>query len=127
MANREIRSLLLGANIPRWERIASMFAGAALAGVALGTRSLGAALRALGGAAATGLVLRGVSGRSGLYRMRAVRKGIEVRRAITIEATPAEVYALWRDLRNLPRFMEHVKFIEIEDERVSRWVIQEGP
>lgn len=132
-SNRDIRSRIVGINVPRWERIASVVLGGGLAGVGIarvaGVRrsergiASGVALGILGIA----LLGRGLSGRSGLYRMRAVRKGIEVRRAVTIQCTPREVYELWRDLRNLPRFMEHVKSIEIETDRVSRWRVAEGP
>jgi uncharacterized membrane protein len=62
-----------------------------------------------------------------MYRMRAVRKGVEVRRSVTIQCTPMEVYELWRDLTNLPRFMEHVTRIDVESERISTWTVQEGP
>jgi len=130
--NSDIRSRIAGVNIPRWERIAGAILGGGLVGLGLGgaiqRRSVGG--RLAGSTLATlgaGLLVRGLSGRSGVYRMRAVRKGIEVRRAITIQATPAEVYELWRDLANLPRFMEHVKSVVVESERISRWTIQEGP
>lgn len=131
MENRDIRSRIVGTNVPRWERIASAIIGTGLASAgALGVtrRSLGMSLGGgLLAAVGAGLVIRGVTGRCAVYRMRSLSKGIEVRRAVTIQATPEEVYAVWRDLRNLPRFMEHVKSVEIEDERISRWVIQEGP
>ena len=132
MENRDFRSRIAGVNIPRWERIAGAVIGGGLASIgiirAIQRRTFagtvgGSAIAALG----AGLFVRGVAGRSGIYRMRALRKGIEVRRAITIQATPGEVYELWRDLTNLPRFMEHVKSVEIEDDRISRWTVQEGP
>lgn len=123
MADRVIRSRLVGVNIPRGERVASVAIGSVLATLGLRRRSLaGYLLAAVGG----GLVVRGVTGRSALYRMRALRKGIEVRRAITVQASPREVYDLWRDLRNLPRFMEHVASVELEPRGISRWTIEEN-
>ena len=131
--NRHIRSRIVGVNVPRWERVASVVAGGGLAGwgitriagIGMKQRSiLTGALLTLAGAA---LLERGVSGRCGVDRMRSVRKGISVRRAITIQCTPLEVYELWRDLRNLPRFMEHVSSIEIISDKISRWRIDEGP
>ena len=59
--------------------------GGALA--ALGVRHKSVALAIAGSALAT----RGVLGRCPVYRMRAVRKGIEVRRAVTIQATRQEI------------------------------------
>jgi uncharacterized membrane protein len=122
--HRGIRNRLVGVNVPRWERIASAVVGGAVAALGIRRRSLaGGMLAAVG----VGLVVRGVTGRCGIYRMRSVRKGIEVRRAVTIQCTPMQVYDLWRDLTNLPRFMEHVTSIELESDRVSKWIVREGP
>lgn len=131
--NRDIRSRIVGVNVPRWERIASAFVGGGLAGwgitriAGIGMKERSIASGALTTLAGAYFLERGISGRCGLYRMRAVRKGISVRRAVTIQCTPQEVYELWRDLRNLPRFMEHVKSIEVLSDRVSRWRVEEGP
>jgi uncharacterized membrane protein len=130
-SNRDIRSRIAGINVPRWERVASVVIGgglasaglAQIAGVRLRRGVLGGVVLALVGA---GFVARGITGRSGLYRMRAVRKGIEVRRAVTIQATPQQVYAMWRDLRNLTQFMSHVKSIDLVGDGVSRWRVEEG-
>ncbi len=131
--NRDIRSRIVGTNIPRWERIASVVLGTGLVGAGV-ARIAGVRMKERGivggialGLAGFALFGRGITGRSGLYRMRSVRKGIEVRRAVTIQCSPQEVYELWRDLRNLPRFMEHVESIEIESDGVSRWRVAEGP
>jgi uncharacterized membrane protein len=123
--DRVIRSRIIGKNVPRYERVASVLLGGVLAGVGLRRGGLsGLTLTVLAG----GLVVRGVTGRCALYRMRALRReGIEVRRAVTIQCSPQEVYDLWRDVRNLPRFMAHVTAVEPESSTVSRWEIQEGP
>jgi uncharacterized membrane protein len=119
-----IRGRLVGKNIPTGERIATGLVGGAIIALGASRRSVaGAALAALGAA----LVARAVVGRSQLYRMRALRKGIQVRRAITIQASPSEVYEVWRDLPNLPRFLQHVKSVTMESPTISRWVIEEGP
>lgn len=122
--DRVIRSRYRGKNVPRWERLASAIAGGTLVAVGLRRGSLGGiALASLGGA----LLVRGATGRCPAYRMRAVRKGLEIRRAITIQCSPGEVYELWRDLRNLPRFMQHVRWIDVDDQGISTWTITEGP
>lgn len=122
--DRVIRSRYRGKNVPRWERLASALVGGGLvaAGVRRGSLA-GTALAALG----TALIVRGASGRCPAYRMRALRKGIEVRRAITIQCSPSEVYELWRDLRNLPRFMQHLQWIDVDPQGISTWTIKEGP
>jgi uncharacterized membrane protein len=48
-------------------------------------------------------------------------RGIEVRETTTIAAPAEALYMFWRDLRNLPRFMEHLLAVEVVDERRSRW------
>jgi uncharacterized membrane protein len=45
---------------------------------------------------------------------------IHVRKAITINREPAEVYRFWHDLQNLPRFMENIDSIRVANGR-SRW------
>jgi uncharacterized membrane protein len=119
-----IRSRLVGINVPPGERIASVAIGGALAIMGARRHSLGGALLALVGG---GLLVRGITGRCAFYRIRSARKGVQVRRAVTVQATPKAVYELWRDLRNLPRFMAHVSSIEVEDHGISRWVVDQGP
>ena len=46
---------------------------------------------------------------------------IRVRKAITVSTTPAEAYRLWRNLENLPRFMDHLEAVVVFDERRSHW------
>jgi uncharacterized membrane protein len=58
---------------------------------------------------------------------RSPRAGIEARRAVTIQRTRDDVYRLLRRLDNLPKFMEHVTEVRVDDERTSHWAIKEGP
>ncbi len=46
---------------------------------------------------------------------------IRVKKAITINTSAAEAYGLWRNLANLPRFMDHLEAVVILDERRSHW------
>ncbi|MBV9870066.1 MAG: SRPBCC family protein [Frankiaceae bacterium] len=48
--------------------------------------------------------------------------GKPVRKSITIGRSPGEVYAYWRQLENLPRFMRHLEEVDELDERRSHWV-----
>jgi len=52
--------------------------------------------------------------------------GHSVRKAITINKPVEEVYAFWRDLDNLPRFMRHIESVERISEQRSRWRMR-GP
>src|SRR5262245_47565815 len=51
-------------------------------------------------------------------------KGLKVEKSITINAPPSEVYAFWRRLENLPRFMHHIEAITERDNRRSHWVVK---
>jgi uncharacterized membrane protein len=42
--------------------------------------------------------------------------------SLIINSQPQRVYEFWRQLDNLPRFMQHLASVEVVDERVSRWV-----
>jgi uncharacterized membrane protein len=44
-------------------------------------------------------------------------------RTFTINRPRAELYAFWRDLTRLPRFMENVESVTILDDRRSHWVV----
>jgi uncharacterized membrane protein len=45
-------------------------------------------------------------------------------RTVTINRPRAELFAYWRDLTNLPAFMDNVERIEMLDGRRSRWVVK---
>jgi uncharacterized membrane protein len=46
---------------------------------------------------------------------------VHFKRAITINRPPGELYAFWRDFRNLPRFMTHLQAVQVIDDRHSHW------
>jgi uncharacterized membrane protein len=46
--------------------------------------------------------------------------------SIATAKTPEECYRFWRDLKNLPRFMENLRSVQAMDERRFHWVAQ-GP
>lgn len=46
--------------------------------------------------------------------------GVEVTRSVTVNRSPEEVYGFWRNFENLPRFMAHLKSVEVQGSR-SRW------
>lgn len=118
-----MRNRIVGVNVPPTERLVSGVLGAAL--IALGVRraSIGGALVAGIGALAAG---RALTGRCPVSRARAIRKGLQVRRAVTIQATPRQIYDLCSDPTNLPKFMRHVKSVTREGEGLTRWVVEEA-
>jgi uncharacterized membrane protein len=46
-----------------------------------------------------------------------------VGRSVTIDRPRDELYAFWRDFKNLPMFMHNVQEVAIQDARRSHWVI----
>jgi uncharacterized membrane protein len=47
-----------------------------------------------------------------------------VGRTVTINKPRAELYAFWRDFRNLARFLENIERVDVGDDRRSHWVIK---
>lgn len=46
---------------------------------------------------------------------------VRIERAVTINRTLDDVYAFWRNFANLPRFMRHLREVEVLGDRRSRW------
>jgi uncharacterized membrane protein len=46
-----------------------------------------------------------------------------VGRSVTIDKPREQLYAFWRDFKNLPVFMHNVKSVAVIDQRRSHWVI----
>src|SRR3954449_12524899 len=46
---------------------------------------------------------------------------MHVRKAITINRPPEEVYRYWHDFENLPRFMSHLEAVQVTGARRSHW------
>lgn len=49
---------------------------------------------------------------------------MHVRGSVGIEVSPRHCYLFWRDLENLPKFINHLESVEVLSERRSRWVIK---
>lgn len=88
-----------------------------LAGLALAARSVGNP----GGQSGGGLL-------SNLLGSRSPGRGqrIDLEKTIRIDAAPEDVYELWTNYENFPRFMSHVVEVRDTGRRRSHWVVQ-GP
>ena len=51
---------------------------------------------------------------------------VQVKKSITINRSPEEVYQFWREFQNLPRFMNDLESVQITGEKRSHWVAR-GP
>jgi uncharacterized membrane protein len=50
--------------------------------------------------------------------------GIKVERSNVVSKSPDELYRFWRNLENLPRFMDHVVDVQERDEKRSHWKVK---
>jgi len=122
-------------NVGEIERYGSMIGGAALAAAGLSRRSLpGLLIAALGGL----LIARGIGGHCRLYQTIGVSTaaedrpgvphgtGLKIEKTILIGRPPEELFRFWRNLENLPEFMENIESIQVLDDCHSHWVVR-GP
>lgn len=134
-------------NVGPVERWLSVAVGGALAAYALRRRSVPGGTAALAGAA---LLYRGATGHCDVYQVMGVNRGrghgtgmiadrgsdtrsqlggsagIHVEESVSINKPVAEVFRFWRNLENLPRFMNHLESVAMREEGVSHWVAK-GP
>ncbi len=52
--------------------------------------------------------------------------GIRATASVTIMRPAADLYRVWRDLESLPRFIDHLRSVEVLDHTRSRWTTK-GP
>ena len=117
---RERRRLLWPPSL----QVGAIGAGALLAAYGLLVRRgvVGGLLGAAGGA----LVLRG-SMNEPLQKLVSPRSEVMVQKTVIVHAPIRKVFGLWSQLDNFPRFMRHVRDIEVQaGERTSRWTV-DGP
>jgi len=120
-------------NVGKYERIAMAIGGSALVGYALKNRSKSGIALGLMGA---GLLYSGATGQCEVYRALGVNtanesgddvaRDVHVEKSITIAASPEDLYSFWRNLENLPRFMEDLESVTQLEGNRSHWVAK-GP
>jgi len=89
-----------------------------LAGLALAARSVGGP--GAGHETGNGLLSNLLGGR------RSRGQSVNLEKTIRIDASPEDVYELWSNYENFPRFMSHVVEVRDSGRRRSHWVVQ-GP
>ena len=131
--SRQIQQQSDWTNVGNVERILSGVGGGILVGYGLLRRDWIATSLAVVGSA---LVFRGASGHSFLYQALHIdtsehkdqiatsiphNQGLRVTRAVTIQKSPQELYHFWRNFENLPRFMQHLQSVTVQDSTHSHW------
>jgi uncharacterized membrane protein len=51
-------------------------------------------------------------------------EGVKIEESVTIDLSPEEIYAFWRRLENLPRFMNHLESVSQVSDGTSHWVMK---
>lgn len=72
------------------------------------------------------LIYRGVSGKCLLYKgigNKGRQSAVNARAVFTVNKPRSEVYAFWRKLSNLPKFMSHIESVEEKSETLSHWTM----
>jgi uncharacterized membrane protein len=125
-------------NVGTIERVASIVGGVALMAWGLRRRSRSGLGLAMSGAS---LAWRGISGWCALYGTLGVDRaraelgrgdgsrgnlGVKVERALLFDDAPEQLYAFWRDFRNLPSIMPNVRSVTVGPDGRSHWVVN-GP
>jgi uncharacterized membrane protein len=114
-------------NVGGTERKASMVGGAALALTGLRSMTKKHFLPGLAMMAAGGMFLyRGKTGHCDLYEKMGVdttvsETGVNIEKIVTINRPRQQVYDFWRNMENLPSFMQHLESVQVTSEGRSHW------
>lgn len=107
-------------NVGVAERLVSGLLGGFLA---IGAARRGGLLKALTGGY---LVYRSATGNCPVYKAAGIStargRGITLDETVTVTRPVSEVYSFWRNLENLPEFMEHLEEVKAIDSKRSHWV-----
>lgn len=116
-------------NVGRIERGISLLSGVGLISYIITRRPRMSVPLAL---SAGYMIYRGASGHSLTYQALGIKRtelngheGIYVERAVTINRPKDELYRIWRNFENLPRFMKHLESVQVSEangRRRSHWV-----
>jgi len=121
-------------NVSRGERVASLIGGGTLIAYGLQKRSwAGLGMATIGGL----LAYRGATGHCDVYRAIGVNTGqrrrghnvsvpyeagTRVDAGVMVSTPRADTYRFWRNLENLPKFMDMIQSVTEIDNKTSHWV-----
>jgi uncharacterized membrane protein len=110
-----------------WSPAARLLVGSFGAGLVASSWRARSGMGALLGITGGALIARAAANKSlaALVGLVDPSHGIEVQKTINIEAPVDVVFAFWTDYQNFPRFMHHVREVQVHDD-VSHWVVA-GP
>ena len=109
------------------QRLASVAGGIMLIGSAFNRNS---SRRFLKAAVGCYLTYKGIAGKRSISEVYhsiekvAAGRSLNIRVSMVVNKPREEVYAMWRNLSNLPLFMKHLVRVEEQDELFSNWVME---
>jgi uncharacterized membrane protein len=107
-----------------WSRVGGDAVDLALLGGALASDDTGRVRASITTAAVAGVTALDVFCSREYSRQTTSDQNIRFKVAIAVNSSPEEAYRYWRDLSNLPKFMQHLKDVRVIDEKRSHWVAQ---
>jgi uncharacterized membrane protein len=110
-----------------WSPAARLAVGTVGAGLLAASWRARAGMCALLGVTGGALLARAATNQSlgAMLGMADAARGIVVQKTINVDAPVEEVFVFWTDYQNFPRFMHHVREVQVRDD-VSHWVVA-GP
>lgn len=51
-----------------------------------------------------------------------MNNSVRIEKTVTINKSADELYRFWHDFEQLPKFMKHLKFVKVYDEKRSHWI-----
>jgi uncharacterized membrane protein len=115
----------LGENWDPSARLLAGTAGSAMIGYGLGKRDLFGWLTAAAGLSLLGRALSNATW-SQLFGLESGRDAVEFQKEISVNAPVDQVFALWSDVEDFPRFMEHVLEVHVVGPGLTSWTVR-GP
>ena len=112
-----------------WSRVGGDIMDLAVLGMALTSPNANRRRIAAATAAVTGVTvldLRASQQLSSQPELQDSAVSIQVKKSITINRSPEELYQFWHEFQNLPRFMNDLESVENIGEKRSHWVVK-GP
>jgi uncharacterized membrane protein len=104
-----------------WGRVAGDVVDIATLGSAMGSEAANRRRLATATAAVLGVTALDVYCGRELTRMASENGRISFKNTIIINRSPQDVYSFWRDLKNIPRFMNRLESVQVMSEKLSHW------
>ncbi len=110
-----------------WARVAGDALDLAALGTGFASRNSARGRLAAATAAVAGVTALDIAaGRRFSQRQNDGLDPIKVRRAVTINGSPEDLYRRWRNFEELPKFMNHLESVRVTSDKLSHWVAK-GP